>query len=77
MAEPNNSEFDRVSRAAEKLKPVERDILALSAGRGLPIAEIASLLGTSERRVELLLARALYKFDYALERQSRPWWHLW
>lgn len=76
-AEPNNSEFDRVCRAAEKLEPLERDILAMSAGTGLLIGEIASLLGISERRVELLLARALYKFDCALGRQPWPWWHFW
>lgn len=75
VAEPDNCELDRVRRAAEKLEPLEHDVLAMSAGRGLLMGEIASLLGISERRVEQLLARALYKFDRALERQGRASWH--
>jgi DNA-directed RNA polymerase specialized sigma24 family protein len=49
----------------------------MSAGRGLLIGDIAALLGISERRVERLLARALYKFDRALERELRPRWLFW
>lgn len=77
MSHSNNSEFDRVCRAAQNLKSLERDILAMSAGRGLLIGDIAALLGISERRVERLLARALYKFDRALERELRPRWLFW
>ena len=77
LAEPINSELDRVRSAAERLKPLERDILIMSAGRGLLVGDIASLLGISERCVEPLLARAIYKFDCALERHGRSWWHFW
>ena len=77
IAEPNNGELGRVRRAAEKLKPLEREVLAMSAGRGLLVGDIALQLGIGERRVERLLARALYKFDWALEREGWPWWHFW
>lgn len=77
MAVPDNCEFGRVRRAAKKLKPLERDLLIMSAGRGLPAGDIASLLGMNERRVVRLLAIAIYKFDCALEREGRFWWHFW
>ena len=76
-AEPSQSELELVCRAAERLKPLERDILALSAGRGMLIGDIALLLGLSERRVERILTKALYKFDRALERQCSSWWRFW
>lgn len=74
---PALSEAKRVERAVAALSPIERHVLALSAGQRLRNAEIAARLGISERRAERLLARALHKFDRALERQERPWWRFW
>jgi DNA-directed RNA polymerase specialized sigma24 family protein len=71
------SEIERVERAAAGLTPLERDVLVLAAGRGLCPAKIAGRLGIGERRAERLLARALRKFDRALERPDAPWWRLW
>jgi RNA polymerase sigma factor (sigma-70 family) len=67
----------RVQRAAAKLTRLEREVLVLSAGEGLSNGEIARRLGTSERRVERILARALRKFDRAMNRPPCPWWHPW
>ena len=74
---PEAAEVERVERAAAALSPLEREILTLSAGHGLRIADIAARLGLSVRRVERLLARALRKFDRAMEDHPRPWWRFW
>jgi RNA polymerase sigma factor (sigma-70 family) len=76
-AEALSAEIARIERAASALSPLEREVLVLSAGNGLRCSEIAARLGISERRAQRLLARALRKFDRALERRSRPWWRLW
>lgn len=69
--------LDRLERAAASLRPIEREVLILSAREGLSNAEIGQLLGITSRKVERLLANALFKLDRALERQERPWWKLW
>jgi RNA polymerase sigma factor (sigma-70 family) len=71
------SEAERVERAAASLSPLEREVLALSAGLGLRNSEIAALLGISERRAQHLLARALRRFDRALHEPPRSWWRFW
>ena len=70
------AEVRRVERAAATLSPIERQVLVLSARHGLRIHEIAARLGLSERRAERILARALRKFDRALEGRS-PWRRFW
>lgn len=77
MREPSPSEVARVQRAAATLSPTEREVLVLSAGHGMRNDEVAARLGISERRAERLLARALRKFDRALERQEPPWGRFW
>ena len=74
---PEGSEVERVRRAAAALSPAERDVLVLSAGRRLSNVDIAAVLGIGERRVERMLARALRKFDQAMEEPTRRWWRLW
>lgn len=67
----------RLERAAAGLSPLERRVLELSAADGLDNHAIADRLGISLRRVQRLLARALIKFDRALDRDRRPWWCFW
>ncbi len=74
---PALSEAERVERAAAALSPIEHHVLVLSAGRRLRNADIAAEVGISERRAERILARALRKFDRALEERSRRWWRVW
>lgn len=71
------SELGRICRAAEKLTPLERDVLSLSSAKGLLIPEIALTLGMSESRTKRIFVRALCKFDRALHQLERPWWHFW
>ena len=74
---PDLAEVRRVERAAAVLTPLERDVLVLSAGRHLRTGEIAARLGIPQWRAERLLARALRKFDRAMDQQRRPWWRFW
>jgi DNA-directed RNA polymerase specialized sigma24 family protein len=74
---PLLGEQERVERGAAALSPLEREVLILSAGHGLPSREIAARLGIGGRRAERLLARALRKFDRALDEGRRSWWRLW
>jgi len=69
--------LERLERAAAKLRPMEREVLVLSAREGLSNAEIAARLGMTPEAVERLLATALCRLDRALERQKRPWWRFW
>jgi RNA polymerase sigma factor (sigma-70 family) len=70
-------ELDRLEEAAARLRPIEREVLFLSASEGLPYAEIAARLGISTEAVKGHLADALYFLDRDLERQERPWWKFW
>ena len=69
--------LERLERAASKLRPIEREVLILSAREGLSNGEIATRLGMTTQAAERLLARALCSLDRALQRQSRPWWRFW
>ncbi len=74
---PTEAELERLQRAAASLSAFEREVLVLSAGHGLRNHEIGARLGVSEAQAERLLARALRKFDRALDRGERPWWKFW
>ena len=67
----------RLEQAASSLRPIEREVLVLSARERLSIDEIAARLGIAPEAAEHLLARALCSLDRALERQERPWWRFW
>ncbi len=70
-------ELDRLAKALSKLRPIERDVLLLSAGEGLRNDEIAARLGISTEAAERLLADAVYHLDRNLDRLERPWWRFW
>jgi RNA polymerase sigma factor (sigma-70 family) len=67
----------RIEEAASRLRPLEREVLVLSARERLSRDEIAARLQIAPEAAERLLARALCKLDRALERQCRPWWRFW
>jgi DNA-binding CsgD family transcriptional regulator len=69
--EPLAFERARLERAASRLTRLERDVLLLGAGRNLSLKAIAHRLGIRERRAERLLARAVRKFDRALDLSQR------
>jgi DNA-directed RNA polymerase specialized sigma24 family protein len=67
----------RIQKAAAKLRPIEREVLYLSAAEKLFNYEVAERLGITTKQAERLLARALCKFDRALHNDERPWWKFW
>lgn len=69
--------LERLEKAAAVLRPLEREVLVLSARERLSNDVIAARLGVEPEAAERLLARALCKLDRALERQERPWWKFW
>ena len=69
--------FERLEKAAAELRPIEREVLVLSAREDLSSAEIAARLGITAENAERLLARALCSLDRALARQCRPRWRFW
>lgn len=69
--------LERLDRAASRLRPIEREVLVLSAREGLSNGEIAARLGITPEASERLLAMALCRLDRTLERLSRPWWRFW
>jgi len=69
--------LDRLERALGDLRPIEREVLVLSAREGLSNREISARLGITAEAAQRLLARALCRLDRALERQKRPWWRFW
>lgn len=71
------SRFERLERAASKLRPIEREALRLAAGEGLSIEEIAGRLGIGRAAAERLLARSLARLDRGLELRERAWWKFW
>lgn len=68
---------ERLERAASRLRPVEREVLGLSAREHMSNQEIAARFGITVRAAERILAKALCRLDRALERQERPWWRFW
>lgn len=69
--------LERLEKAAQNLRPREREILVLSALEHLSNNEIAARLALTPEAAERLLARAICSLDRALERQRRPWWKFW
>lgn len=67
----------RIEAALLKLPPRERDIFLAHRVWGLSYRDIAHRSGLSERRVERLIARALYKVDKQLEGLELSWWERW
>ena len=68
---------ERLEQAAKSLRPIEREVLVLSARERLSNDEIALRLGIEPQAAERLLANALLRLDRALSLQDQPWWRLW
>lgn len=68
---------DELERAASRLRPIEREVLFLSAREGLRFGEIAVRLGITSEEARGHLGDALYRLDRELQRRRRPWWKLW
>ena len=78
MPDPHDTlDSERLARAAQRLRPREREVLLLSARERLSNDEIAIRLGITAEAASRRLAAALRKLDRALEREARPWWRLW
>ena len=69
--------LERLEKAASSLRPIEREVLILSAGEHLSNEEVAARLGITPETAERVLARAMCRLDRAIERQERPWWKFW
>jgi DNA-directed RNA polymerase specialized sigma24 family protein len=67
----------RLSKAAAKLRPIEREVLYLSSAEVLRNEAVAERLGITTKAAERHLANALIKLDREMERQERPWWKFW
>ena len=74
---PHPIDPERLEKAAEALRPLEREVLILSSTERLRNDAIAARLDITTRTAERILARALRKLDRAIERQERPWWKIW
>ncbi len=74
---PEPVDLERLRTAMSRLRPIEREVLFLSAGEGLRIDEIAARLGIPAEAAERHLADALCNLDRQLERETRPWWKFW
>jgi RNA polymerase sigma factor (sigma-70 family) len=70
-------ELERLERAALQLRPIELEVLLLSAQDRLRNEEIAARLGISTRAVRRHLARAVYRLAQAARDMPKPWWRLW
>jgi DNA-directed RNA polymerase specialized sigma24 family protein len=70
-------ELDRLERAALKLRPIELEVLLLSAQDRLPNHQIAARLGITTDAAEGHLADALYHLNRNMDREERPWWKFW
>jgi DNA-directed RNA polymerase specialized sigma24 family protein len=62
---------DRLAEAIACLRPVEREVLLLRARDRLSHGEIAARLGIAPRKVERILANAIYKLMRSIDRQER------
>jgi DNA-directed RNA polymerase specialized sigma24 family protein len=74
---PRKPGLDQLEKAASRLRPIEREVLFLSAREGLRYDGIAERLGMSSEEARDHLADALYRLDRELERRARPWWKFW
>ena len=71
---PRSGARRTMERALSKLKPIERDVLMLSAREGLGLGDIALRLGISVEAVQGHLADALCRLDRLLQPRTRWYW---
>jgi RNA polymerase sigma factor (sigma-70 family) len=70
-------DLERLRKAAEKLRPIERKVLYLSSAEGLRNDAVGERLGITTEAAQRHLRNALIKLDREMERQERPWWRFW
>lgn len=63
--------LEQIEQAAGCLRPIERRVLVLSARERLSGRAIGERLGMTPRKVERILAGAIFKLTRAIERQER------
>ena len=63
--------LEQIEQAAQCLRPMEREVLVLSARERLSSRAIGERLGMTPRKVEHVLARAIFKLTRAIDRQER------
>ena len=63
--------LEQIEQAAQCLRPMEREVLVLSARERLSGRAIGERLGMTPRKVERVLARAIFKLTRAIDRQER------
>ena len=71
---PRSGARRTMERALSKLKPIERDVLMLSAREGFGLGDIALRLGISLKEAQGHLASALCLLDRFLAASERRWW---
>ncbi|MGD2096984.1 MAG: sigma-70 family RNA polymerase sigma factor [Desulfobacterales bacterium] len=64
-------EYRQVLNAMQKLKPDERDILALAISDGLSYRDVASIVGISIENVKVRVHRARHKLKNILQREDQ------
>ncbi len=71
---PRSKEAETLKRALVRLRPIEREVLFLSAAEGLTNDDIAARLQLPVAAIQRHLVNALVGLDREL---SRPWWKVW
>jgi RNA polymerase sigma factor (sigma-70 family) len=78
MSRGIDPEAERTFVAAFSHLPwVQREVFRLHSSEGYAYAEIAWLLGVSERFVERQMAKAIYKLAKQMDAETLHWWERW
>ena len=67
-----NETSEELVQALDALQPAHREVIALARLAGLPIPEVAHVMGRTESAVRTLLSRALVALSAMLDRGAEP-----
>jgi RNA polymerase sigma-70 factor, ECF subfamily len=67
-----NEANEELVRALDVLQPAQREVIALARLAGLPIAEVAQVMGRTESAVRTLLSRSLVALSAVMDRGTEP-----